>query len=84
MIGHFTAMVAAHSTHMGCGISRHTESGGWKKTLIACNYAAPNGVGRSIYVKGPAASKCKATNPKYTSLCAVGENIDPNAFDKAP
>ena len=72
-------MVVDHSTHIGCGISRFTDSAGWKSTYIVCNYAATNMIGSSIYVKGPAASKCNAKNPKYTSLCAVGENIDANA-----
>lgn len=74
-------MVTAHSTHIGCGVSRYTDSKGWRRTLIACNYAAPNMQDYSIFVKGPAASNCVAKNPLYTSLCAIGEAIDPNAFD---
>ena len=82
MIGHFTAMVTAHSTHIGCGVSQYTNSAGWKINLIACTYAAPNMEGVSIYVKGSvAASSCKAKNPTYKALCAVGEKIDPNAFN---
>ena len=76
-------MVTAHSTHLGCGISQWTSADGWKNILIACNYAAPNMKGSPIFVKGPvAASNCTEKNPTYKALCAVGENINPNAFDK--
>ena len=74
-------MVTARSTHIGCAMSQYTDAEGWRRSLVACNYAAPNMVGASILVQGPAASQCKATNPKYTALCAVGEDIDPNQFD---
>ena len=74
-------MMTAHSTHIGCGMSQYTDADGWRKTLVACNYAAPNMVGASIFVKGPAASECKATNPNFSALCAVGEDIDANKFD---
>ena len=73
-------MVTARSTHVGCGISRYTDAAGWRRTLIACNYAAPNMQDRSIYVKGSvAASGCTAKNPLYPSLCALGEVIDAKA-----
>lgn len=75
-------MVTAHSTHLGCGISQWTAADGWKNILISCNYAAPNMMGSPIFVKGPAASNCTQKNPSLKALCAVGEKINANAFDK--
>ena len=83
MIGHFTEMMTAHSTHVGCAMSQMTDKSGWKKSYVACNYAAPNMVGRAIFVKGPAASECKSMNPDFSALCAVEEDIDPNTYDDA-
>lgn len=74
-IGHFTQIVRDLATHVGCAISRYTE-GEWRSSLLTCNYAMTNILGRPIYEFGEAASGCTSgKNPYYPALCSYDEPI---------
>lgn len=53
-------------------MSQYTD-GGYKTTLLACNYASGNMGGQPVYKTGENASDCTSNNEKYTSLCAAGD-----------
>jgi hypothetical protein len=84
VIGHFTAMITARTTKVGCGISSYTGvSGGytWNYYLMACNYASTNFINFPVYksTSGKAGDGCiKGTDPNYPGLCVADEPIDPN------
>lgn len=61
-IGHYTQMVWAESTHVGCGISQKKENG-WTTTLIVCNYAPTgNFLGQVPYYSNGAAGYLRCVN----------------------
>ncbi|KAJ8971424.1 hypothetical protein NQ317_018159 [Molorchus minor] len=84
--GHFTQVVWAATTEIGCGMSK---SGDQKPLLsatyyVACNYGVGgNMLGAKIYTRGPACSQCKnglKCNSDYPGLCgeitiASGESL---------
>ncbi|KAF5304589.1 hypothetical protein FQA39_LY09640 [Lamprigera yunnana] len=70
-IGHFTQVVWAKTTHIGCG--RVTYGHGLKRTLtLYCNYGiGGNVLGDKVYVRGKPCSQCWSNkcNDKYKGLC---------------
>lgn len=66
--GHFTQMVWAKTTHIGCGITLYSG-----KALIGCNYGpAGNMKDDALFVTGTPCSKCEgglACGTIYKSLC---------------
>lgn len=76
--GHFTALIWADCTHVGCAraIDRSLEK---EFTIhLTCNYGpGGNVIGGQMYKKGTACSACPAgvqCNTKYTSLCGEANN----------
>ena len=56
--GHYTQVVWAETSEIGCGLSYY-EEGGFFKNLIVCNYAkGGNEEKASVYKKGAPASQC--------------------------
>lgn len=75
-IGHFTQVVTDRAIQVGCAISQYTKDGGWKTSLMACNYALINMVGEKVYMSGASASGCtKGTNSDFPALCSKDEPI---------
>lgn len=75
-IGHYTQVVWADTSEIGCGVVHYeTEKNGKyypeSKTYV-CNYGRAGNVReRPIYKQGPAASVCpKGVSQNYTDLCA--------------
>lgn len=67
IIGHYTQLVWANSTVVGCGVSYYMAGEDYK-ILFGCNYgAAGNMVGTPIYKTGDACSKCPGDCKDY--LC---------------
>ncbi|XP_077484583.1 uncharacterized protein LOC144094540 isoform X2 [Amblyomma americanum] len=58
--GHFTQMIWAKTTYIGCGKARFKiEDEDWYRTLYTCNYGPLGNVVKSrVYEKGPACSHC--------------------------
>ncbi|XP_070489800.1 antigen 5 like allergen Cul n 1-like [Chironomus tepperi] len=74
---HFLQMVNDRATHIGCAISRFSDT--TKNVLIACNYASGNAYRHKVYKCGKSATECsRGTNPRYKALCNVNEPIDAN------
>lgn len=58
---------------------KYTKEGGWKTSLISCDYSSGNIVNFLVYSGGKAASKCTTgINPKYPGLCSEKENVESN------
>ncbi|XP_037940527.1 antigen 5 like allergen Cul n 1-like [Teleopsis dalmanni] len=75
-IGHFLPMVIDRNTHVGCGAIRYMN-GEYLRTLIACNYATTNIVGKSAYQVGGSGNDCKTgRNANFTHLCSINEVYD--------
>ncbi|XP_077564384.1 venom allergen 3-like [Haemaphysalis longicornis] len=74
--GHFSQMIWAETSHVGCGKARFKIRGeDWYKTLYTCNYGpVGNVITSKIYEKGRPCSRCpnntvcSASNP---GLCGV-------------
>lgn len=71
--GHFTALMWAKTTHLGCAraLDRSSE---YEFTMhLTCNYSPQGNVMRKpIFTKGPPCSKCPSNtscNKMFTSLC---------------
>ncbi|XP_047984158.1 scoloptoxin SSD552-like [Leguminivora glycinivorella] len=61
-IGHYTQMVWAESTHVGCGIAQKKEDG-WTTTMIICHYGpAGNILGQVPYKSNGAARHLRCVN----------------------
>merc|ERR1712080_54462 len=69
--GHYTQVVWAETTELGCGWS-YFKDGSWYKSLVVCNYAkGGNMIGASMYQTGTACSACPAgTSCDSDKLCA--------------
>jgi hypothetical protein len=77
--GHYTQLVWAKSTLLGCGVK--TDCAGTWKTIVVCNYAAPgNFVGEWPYVKGAA---CPNPNAHYTDYSTTYEQLSWSTSDSA-
>ncbi|RZC36092.1 venom allergen 5-like [Asbolus verrucosus] len=85
MIGHFSQVVWAETSLMGCArvwIPKNPKDHRYASVLI-CNYAGDDGCGgnvetESVYKAGKPASQCPdgtKRNDKYTSLCGTLEAI---------
>jgi len=68
--GHYTQVVWAETTEVGCGISYY-EDEGWFTNLVICNYAVGGNMqGGTMYITGPPGSDCPSgTDSDYPSLC---------------
>ncbi|KAG5892012.1 hypothetical protein JTB14_024452 [Gonioctena quinquepunctata] len=79
-IGHYTQMVWAETTRVGCARARTGDS-----YYLACNYGIAGNMREApVYERGPPCSKCPAgvaCNTKYPGLC--GE-VDEAELKKAP
>lgn len=88
--GHFTAMIWAKTTHLGCARALDRPNDKELTMHITCNYHPPGNVNYSrIYTKGAPCSKCRhgtSCNSKYTSLCGEIDDKDvhfgPNPYRK--
>ncbi|XP_055633839.1 uncharacterized protein LOC129774168 [Toxorhynchites rutilus septentrionalis] len=80
MIGHFTQVVSASSTQVGCALVSY-ETAPWLNKYFVCNYARTNIIGLPVYEAGNSCSKCtEGCNPNYPGLCNPSEPIDPRVF----
>merc|ERR1711911_96327 len=69
--GHYTQMVWADTTEVGCGLVNFLgKYGYYYTTLLVCNYAkAGNIPSGTVYQKGPACSACNAGQTCDNGLC---------------
>ncbi|KAH8415957.1 hypothetical protein KR222_005134 [Zaprionus bogoriensis] len=82
--GHFAETVVDRNTHVGCAMMRFTNPQYPFLYIynMACNYASTYAVGVHVYKVGEPASECETgPNPKYTSLCSLQEQYNPNYND---
>lgn len=71
--GHFSQVVWARTTHVGCGYSFHRKR---NLLFLLCNYNVGNVIGEPMYKKGSACSACdvgRSCNSKYNGLCGNAE-----------
>lgn len=78
--GHFTQLIWAESTHIGCARAYIISNATDMTTHLTCNYG-PAGNYRTlpIYKKGPGCSNCPygvPCNTEYRSLCGKIDNTD--------
>ena len=73
--GHYTQMMWATTTRLGCGMSEFSR-GRFIARLLVCNYGeAGNIISAPLYTVGPACSACPSSSfcsPAYPSLCSQG------------
>lgn len=85
--GHFTALIWATTTHVGCARAVDRSKKNSLTVHMTCNYApSGNVIGKPMYTKGTGCSSCPSgasCNSKYTALCgeidtkAINENANP-------
>ncbi|KAL1506271.1 hypothetical protein ABEB36_005663 [Hypothenemus hampei] len=82
VVGHYTQLIWADSTEIGCAMSYYTEtisSRIWHQIILVCNYGpGGNYLGRPVYATGKPASKCPeglTRNPFYRGLCGESVNV---------
>lgn len=76
--GHFTALIWATTTHMGCARAIDRTKEKEFDVHLTCNYS-PDGniIGASMYKKGEGCSQCPSgikCNSKYKALCGEDNN----------
>ena len=73
--GHYTQMMWATTTRLGCGMSEFSR-GRFIARLLVCNYGeAGNIISAPLYSVGPACSACPSAtvcSPAYPGLCSQG------------
>lgn len=71
-IGHFTQVIWAETTHIGCGRTFSMSKNNFYSVYIYCNYG-PSGniVTKPVYKRGKPCSNCVKLkcNSKYSGLC---------------
>ncbi|KAF6200853.1 hypothetical protein GE061_005300 [Apolygus lucorum] len=76
--GHFTQVIWAESSKLGCGSVRYEGEDDSKISVDVCNYApAGNMRSKRIYIKGEPASKCPKgshRSKRYPNLCAKSKH----------
>ncbi|XP_050316006.1 scoloptoxin SSD552-like [Anthonomus grandis grandis] len=84
MAGHFTQLVWAEITHVGCALTSKDDGTSTICTL-ACNYGpAGNILTDSMFKEGAAASACSnglSANAKYPGLCGEGYKATDNPYE---
>ncbi|CAG9855768.1 unnamed protein product [Phyllotreta striolata] len=73
-IGHFTQMIWAKTTHIGCAMAKSfNQQENVEEYYLTCNYAPQgNMIGKTVYERGTGCSKCpksRKCNLKYPGLC---------------
>lgn len=80
---HFTALIWAKTTHLGCAKALNRNNLYEATIHITCHYAEQgNIIETPMYTKGKACSKCPSgtsCNKKYTSLCGYIDDSDVDA-----
>ncbi|KAF2879388.1 hypothetical protein ILUMI_26783, partial [Ignelater luminosus] len=83
-IGHFTQMVYAETTQLGCAKSTFFKMNKMQ-TFLVCNYApAGNDPGLPVYLAGPPCTKCPTScHELYPGLCKTKPSTskEPNICD---
>jgi len=68
-VGHYTAIVWAETTHVGCGYTMYQDGTWWKK-IVYCNYGpSGNVISQPLYIEGDAASQCPDGYTANDGLC---------------
>ncbi|KAJ8936293.1 hypothetical protein NQ318_001486 [Aromia moschata] len=82
-VGHYTQLVWAESTEVGCAVSYYStssENRTWYHVLFVCNYGpAGNYVGQPMYKVGKPCSKCPKglkQNKEYKGLCGTIRDVN--------
>lgn len=75
VIGHYTAVVWATTTHVGCGVAYYQSTAVWPtfpyNRYYVCNYGpSGNFIGMPVYSQGPAGSACPSGTVNNDGLCA--------------
>ncbi|CAH1179748.1 unnamed protein product [Phaedon cochleariae] len=79
--GHYTQMVWADTTEVGCAITRYSSYANgmqWHNLLLGCDYGrGGNIVGQPVYLVGPPASNCGSLgrNSRYPGLCGIDRSL---------
>lgn len=70
VIGHFTQVIWAETSKVGCGFSMYKKDG-WFTKLYVCNYGVGgNMLGNPVYKQGATCSQCPAGTSCTNGLCA--------------
>lgn len=70
VIWHYTQVVWAKTTHIGCGLAVSNPTKGFTTTIV-CNYGkAGNHENKPLYQVGPAGSACPKGTKNEDGLCA--------------
>jgi len=69
--GHYSQVVWAETSELGCGATYYQDTDGWYKNLIVCNYAIGGNFGNGpVYITGAAGSRCPDdTQANEEGLC---------------
>ncbi|KAF2902257.1 hypothetical protein ILUMI_03932 [Ignelater luminosus] len=83
-IGHFTQVVWAETSHVGCGRTFYMSQNNFFSVYIYCNYGSGgNVVGTPVYRRGQPCSNCgrRKCNSKYTGLCGAVNKLSSDDWD---
>ncbi|XP_019548922.2 venom allergen 5-like [Aedes albopictus] len=73
---HFTMLVRANASRVGCGMVQYKKDEYLWVQLI-CNYSYTNMIGTSVYKDGKPCSDCKSgCDSKYDGMCNKDEAVD--------